>query len=454
MIPFYALQEQYTPFLTFDTLQNINTYDEGLFFRMIHSGSFMRFSIRGLYFAQNTTIRNLTSDNWNSSVCLPVKNALCQDYFAKNDTCQMQYFNTQKITVPEKWSEVVQLARATDNAYLSMFTNYTPCAESGQNRYISIDDTQYEFSVCDILDSSIELVYDLHSKQMYWRQDESHFIIYIVLGLIGIYLTSCIANNIVYVLQIDNKAERIATYIAKSGKQQDKDKWLRFLDTNFADDKNEVLTYLSFENNSNKVQLNFHRLILQNAILFPILIFLSIVTVRNEQYYIVQSDQQTFHILLVFMWVEYVAVQMKPNVYCSYNISLICCMLFLTSLRIHYTFDNPYLIVLGIIFGVRSFFKFLAFYLYEQSDISSQQSLVVIQTLFRTSLRMFDFFVFVHIVDNAVDLSQTNAIFAELRKAIIFAISMIFGAILFFFHLNCKNSIDSSIQPSFENVKQ
>lgn len=444
-IPFYALQEQSMPYITFDTLENIFAWNEGFFSRVMSTAVMLRISERGLYSIEHAVLKNLTAaverGSWFSQRCIPALHALCEE----NNTAKMQYFNQKRISVPENWQDMLMLAQQSQNQYLLLYNNSFPCAESGYKRVVSVGDSQYELSVCDLLESKLDILYNTKTMQIFWRQDNTSYLQYLLLGFIGIYLTSCIANNIVYVLQIDNISERIAKKVTEQDKLLDEQSCRSFLRHNFTEKYDEIISHLNFDNGKPSfVKLKLMR---QNMILLPLLVYLTWQILIVSDFIILQSDQVASVLLLIFMWVEYAAVNLKADVYTSYNVSLICAMLFLISVRIHYTLDNPYLLVLCIIFGIRSFFKFFAYCCYE-AKVHSEQNFLI--SCVRVVLRVYDFLVFSYLVENGISISEPDSILAEIRKSIVMFVSFILGAILFLFHLESKIEIQNIVDSKFK----
>lgn len=433
------------PYAMFDTLQNVDSWNSGFMARLLASGNLLRISERGLYYIEQQAVRNLRAAvlqrSWSSQACLPSFDALCEE----QNNAKMQYFNQRKISVPENWPQTVALAAQSKNEYLLLFNDSCPCSRSGFDRFVSIGDTQYELSVCDLLDSKLDVIYDAAHMHVFWRRDQTEYLQYLLLGFVAIYLTSCIANNIVYVLQIDNIGERIAKKIAEQKKLLSRQECLEFLKANFEGKDADVMLHLNFDNNGAPSFVKL-KLLRQNMILLPILLYLTWELSSNVDFLVLENDVTACVLLLVFMWVEYFAVNLKADVYMSYNVSLICSMLFLISMRIHYTLDNPYLVVLCVIFGIRSCFKFFAYCCYEHSRMRNAGFRILLIGLV---LRVYDFYVFHFIVDFGITLSEPNLVAAELRKSIVYFVSFVLGAVLFLFHIKSKIEIEQIVAAKF-----
>jgi len=197
-----------------------------------------------------------------------------------------------------------------------------------------------QVSLCDLLDSNLDVVFDRGS--IYWRHDETAMWTYFLISIICIYLTSCVSDNIVAMVHNAPRA-------ANKGKMQ-----LFCVYATLA-----LIVYLIYYQDISSLLLT-----------------------RED------SDLTTH--LFAYAVALTLAQHTNPDDDMHGNrISLLTALIALLTLRVHYSFDNPYMLVLCILFGVRSVFKFLA--------------VTVLQTSVGAhALMLADFFVFCSMLDNGL----------------------------------------------------
>jgi len=197
-----------------------------------------------------------------------------------------------------------------------------------------------QVSLCDLLDANLDVVFDRGS--IYWRHDETAVWTYFLISIICIYLTSCVSDNIVSMVHNEPRA-------ANKGRIQ-----LFCVYATLA-----LIVYLIFYQDISSLLLTRE----DSDLTTHLFIYAVALTLAQHT----DSDDD-----------------MHGN-----RISLLTALIALLTLRVHYSFDNPYMLVLCILFGVRSVFKFLA--------------VTVLQTSIGAhALMLADFFVFCSMLDNGL----------------------------------------------------
>ena len=210
-----------------------------------------------------------------------------------------------------------------------------------------------QVSLCDLLDSSLDVVFD--RGRIYWRHDETTMWTYFLISIICIYLTSCVSDNIVAMVHNAPRA-------ARTGYMQ-----LFCVYATLA-----LIVYLIYIQDISSLLLTREDSDLKSHL------FWYAATLTLAQHTDPTDD-------------------MHGN-----RISLLTALIALLTLRVHYSFDNPYMLVLCILFGVRSVFKFLA--------------VTVLQTSVGAHILMLaDFFVFCSMLDNGLMVRSLFSLCAALR---------------------------------------
>jgi len=234
------------------------------------------------------------------------------------------------------------------------FPNGSACTSSHTGRTVAMSDERYEVSLCDLLDSNLDVV--LHDDIISWRQDTTDVWVYILISVLCIYLISCISENIVSSIhnkqQNDFRHQQITVYVS-----------VMFIIYLFAvDDSAQFLA------TSEDLSLMLHLFI----------------------YIIVELSAQSLNFV--------------HEVHGS-RISLLTACISLLTLRVHYSFDNPYMLILCIMFGTRSMFKFIASHTLRTSVVE-----FVVQNL--------DMFVFCSMLENGL-MSNSSDYFSGLASLLV-----------------------------------
>lgn len=321
-MPILTVQDDSFPHLCFGDAACPLPWHRGQLHTLRTATNFMRVTPRGLQFSSVDTLLAPSASTWHSFACnLTAKSgALCEE-----PRSGMLLFPTGDVIVPDTRAED---DTAFANSYLAAVTarniqgvRGSPCTRSHTGRSQTVDDDTYDFSLCDLLDNNADLIIapaGTGTLRVYWRADTTDTALLVLLGLLSIYLVSCIAQNIVATLQ-DPAApvpasQRIATVLT-----------LALLLWSFA---------------------------LRGAI-SNVVVAADVVLFAHLFLYCVLE-------LAYQLWVDADRARAPRGSFAA-SISVLAAALLLITLRLHYTFDNPYLAVLATIFGVRTMYKLFVF---------------------------------------------------------------------------------------------
>lgn len=265
----------------------------------------MRLTARGLQFS---TLVDVSYANlpWTADVpCTPTSHALCRE----NEG--LVYFPDDVVDTP------YDLSLIPVNSVLAQFPHGTCHGTTG--RRISVGDTQYEVSLCDLLSANMDILLDTSRDRLRWRVDSTNTIEYIFVGVVCVYFMSCISANVVRVSgHVKFRITRIEIAVLLI-----------------------AVAYVT-------VNLFFNAF----GSWFGGLRFL----LTTEDY-----------ILSIILWVYVICetcviagpmfMGRRDSASVISGVSVYTALIMLMTLRVHYTFDNPYMQVLVIMFGTRSFLK-------------------------------------------------------------------------------------------------
>lgn len=189
-----SIRDDSHPYLVFVNNERPFSWNTGFMYSIILESNFIRINSRGIQHSQ-TPLTSLGEDQWKNAECNPTPDALCS--LVKNTT-KMLLFPTTDVDIPDKFSDL----NPSNHHFLKDFaeTEYSPCTYKYSNRAIRVGDDRYEVSLCDILDSNLDFIWDLNKNIVYWRQNTTSTLLYFIYSILAIYLISLMTNNIINIL--------------------------------------------------------------------------------------------------------------------------------------------------------------------------------------------------------------------------------------------------------------
>ena len=150
------------------------------------SARFVRVSSRGIQFSTVAALRNVSGLAWtgNSVPCLPVPDALCSEGDA------LLYFPDNEVDIP------YDFAQLRPSSFTRHFPNGT-CTRQDSQRAILVGDRRYEVSLCDLVDANLDIVLDTVHDVLFWRQDATSTWEFVFVSAMSVYITSCVSANVV-----------------------------------------------------------------------------------------------------------------------------------------------------------------------------------------------------------------------------------------------------------------
>ena len=365
--------------------------------------TFLRLTPRGMqyshmpsFFVPDTTNSLNEKNRWQSIVCKRDMYALCVEA-----SSNMALFGSKDSQISVGANDAQYRVK---NTYLNAFGGDTACNVSSSNRLWS-DSNAYSITLCDLVDAQLDLfiVYeDTENIRVFWRQDNTPTFLLIILAMLSIYLVSCVAQNIVKTISHPKKSH-LVNEIPASQRAVTLFVWILLV-------------------------LDFYTTLLQTAPSndFFILRHDRVVAIHLLFYVIVELFFQTAAHLARLQYNNTgvsggFRLHTIPKHYTSSVSILIACLL-LISLRIHFTLDNPYLVVLTTLFGIRSWYKFLWATTHQMPEQVTQLVCCAIQVI--------DMFVFCSLLGNGIVMSSMSFFDASVVQLIIFFIAALVGGLL------------------------
>ena len=196
-MPFMTINNNKFPFLIFGEADSPMPWHHGTIYSLRLRSTFLRFTQRGMQYSQSQAPPMMNAGLWRSASCRPTHDGLCA---LANTSGSMVWFPTTTVDIPDDFSII------PGNPYLDAFQNGSACTSAHTGRAVKMFDERYEVSLCDLLDSSLDVVFDYGCAPdgpcsgegtVYWRRDTTSVWVYGVISVLCIYLTSCVSDNIV-----------------------------------------------------------------------------------------------------------------------------------------------------------------------------------------------------------------------------------------------------------------
>ena len=299
-MPFMSIKTDSYPFLLFGESKTVMPWSHGTIFSLRLQSTYMRITRRGLQYSTSGLIPTMSGALWKSAPCAPSLDGLCSLPAAAGS---MLWFPSTQVDIPDDFKLIPR------NEYLDRFANGSACTSSSTQRSLLMRDTRYEVSLCYLLDSNLDIVY--MRETIYWREDTTSFAVYVLVSCLSVYLVSCMSENIVHSMQGEKASVFAEQKLTVYGSLL-------------------IVAYLLFAGDCASLLLTAEDRDLMWHLVF---------------YACVQAGAQHLY---------------DPRVVRGSCISLLTACVALVTLRLHYSFDNPYTLVLTLLFGTRSMFKFLS----------------------------------------------------------------------------------------------
>lgn len=371
-MPFMTINTEAFPFLVFGDASAKMPWHHGTIYSLRLRSTYLRFTERGMQYSTSRSPPLMRDSLWQHDACMPCPDGLCA-FGAPQGS--MVWFPTTAVDIPDDFSII------PGNRYLDGFGNASACSSAKTGRAVSMFDQRYEVSLCDLLDSSLDVVFDRGT--VYWRQDTTGTWVYMTISVLSIYLVSCVSDNIVAMMH---------------GRLQN--------------------------NQRQQIYIVYCTLVLIAYLLFGQATYGLLLTVEDRDL--------TAH-LFVYVVAQTAAQHTDANddMHGS-RISLLTACIALLTLRVHYSFDNPYMLVLCVLFGVRSYYKFVCVLVKPHGSPGS------------VLLMLADFFVFCSMLDNGL-MANSVDIFSGAATQVVLVLVCALVSVLIFTYKACRENVAGAV---------
>ena len=284
-------------------------WEYGRMFALRLSARFVRVSSRGVQFSTVAALRNVSGLAWMGGgvPCLPVPDALCSEGDA------LAYFPAKDVDIP------YDFATLRPSSFTRHFPNGT-CTRQDSRRAIRVDDRRYEVSLCDLVDANLDIVLDAVHDVVFWRQDSTSTWEFVFVSAMSVYITSCVSANVVNISKgVQWRTTRVDFAVLVA---------------------NMVYLLLSWIPRCSVGGVN---------------------ACGGLSFLLTDADLALAAALSAYVVFESAALLVERLAPTGRRpvggVSVYTALLLLLTLRMHNTFDNPYLPILAVMFGTRTLHK-------------------------------------------------------------------------------------------------
>lgn len=372
-MPFFNLKDNTHPFLVLGDATTVMPWRHSTLLHTRLRSTYLRLSPRGFLQSYAAIDALPSSAEWHRTECHPTANALCQQV---DDTRQL-WFPDSVVDVPDDWS------RLPVSAITQLVNKTHACTSQNTGRSINMLDSRYEVSLCDVLDSNLDVIYARlpgdGTPTVIWQQGRTFFYEYLVLALVAIYLVSSVSQNIADMFTTAH--EIITEYKHKNTEPDSPDPRgpdphapdPHEQDPGAARDTPAGAEHKTRQRASAILETNTNTYKAQNLCAFIVAVY-SIVSflVLGRDTLVSTPDVTLFAHLCIYtlLTVAFHTIDQQDGLFApharapvgnsgipGHNISLLTATLLLLTVKVHHTFDNPYVLFLSLLFGWRSFVK-------------------------------------------------------------------------------------------------
>jgi hypothetical protein len=321
-MPSIALSRSNFPFLTRTDWRTSIQWNHGELYSALLSTSFVRVSERGIWWC--VTCQLATDSFWahvpERLPCLPAHDVLCQVPGSANRSSVMRLFPSTQVRVPPEL-RVLSTPDASTNLGKLWAVVANGCQGAEASRSVVFGNFNYDVSLCDLVHSQLDFVFYPRLNQVSWRERKhavwNSVVVTVLLSCIVLFLFTRVCANLANMIR---RMERVFDWYTFST-------MLLVVCASF-----EACRHNDFVAEEKWLTLCLQVYSLLNlCVLFCIQTFAKPITAPDTQH-----DPQS----------------------CNTTGTLVCVLLVLTA-HMQNTYDTPFLTIFVLVFGARSFLKFL-----------------------------------------------------------------------------------------------
>lgn len=192
---FWFINTNTMPHLSIMTTNSPAQWHQGVLHLLMHKSRFLRISPRGVHFAFNVSLLlESNSHGWQSMSCRPSTDSLC----VTEDN--MHWFPHGEVVIPLSTLYEHGTGKYV-NSFLTSLTNTSLCTSHNSNRVQRLSDQTYDVSLCDLVDGNLDIVYNVHSEELFWRRETTSTLFLMYMALVCLYALGCVTYDLSQLVQ-------------------------------------------------------------------------------------------------------------------------------------------------------------------------------------------------------------------------------------------------------------
>ena len=261
---------------------------------------------------------------WYQLACTPITGALCET----QDESKMLLFPNLVVDLPLNLGDLTLPSEMT-----SVLKNKTLCSSPNANRELNADDKRYEISLCDLVDNNLEFVYKPSQKKIFWRQNNISTTWLVISTLLTLFFFTKVCEHMLLLLQ------------QQKGNFTHSTSTIPLI----------ISIYLCVQHVENQTfMLMYDEVVLHYILLTYVLVQASVQILCRIVWTYKQQKTNRVHTLS-----ENISPEKSEQRASITSISSLLCIQLLLTAEMQNSYDNPFLNILTLVFGIRNFFKFM-----------------------------------------------------------------------------------------------
>ena len=261
---------------------------------------------------------------WYNLSCTPIAGALCET----QDESKMLLFPNSVVDLPLNLGDLNLPQEMTD-----ALKNNTLCSSPNANRELKAGDKRYEISLCDLVDNNLEFVYKPYDRKIYWRQNNISTTWLVISTLLTLFFFTKVCEHMLLLLQ------------QQKGNFTHSTSTIPLI----------ISIYLCTQHVTNQTfMLMYDEVVLHYILLTYVIVQASVQILCRIIWKFKLHKKNRVHPLL-----EDISPEGSEQPASITSISSLLCIQLLLTAEMQNSYDNPFLNILTLVFGIRNFFKFM-----------------------------------------------------------------------------------------------
>ena len=345
-MPWLSLSLKSFPFLTSAATGTYLEWNHGPMYNILLTSTYVRVNELGIQWSSLCSLPapRLYGPGWSPAVqCVPVQDAFC--------------ITQTSPAVPLFPTNIVELMPG--GALPAELQSSVTCNPQTANRALVLGDGGYQVSLCDLIDRKLDVVLDVNNSQIFWVLRNEQMWWSVLVTLSSLYFFTRVCEHLVLLVQGKRRRFSLVNTVA-TGIMLVLHRMIplpNVFSQHLVTTEEQILDWILYSYSWLHILVQLVTVCFFKEVQYPYIILRSSDTEKE-----VEGPESTSHDIS--------------------TLGLLVCVQLILTAHLQGSYDNPFLSILVILFGTRSFLKFLNLNLeYSVEERSSAQSFVVCSKL-------------------------------------------------------------------------